>query len=163
MIGSFDLVITCFGYVWIGLDKLKMIPDIYTRFKDDIEIAIESLEKGSQLVEDIIIIDDTKKIVDEKKTDTKITMEIVQRVANSINPMIKLTVDTPCSHEDGKLPVLDVNEEEDNRIDFEFFEKPTKNSRVILANSALGWSKKRTILWQQVGVAPEKNERMVLT
>ena len=66
------------------MDKLKIIPDIYTRFKDDIEIVVESLEKGSQLVEDKIIIDDTKKIVDEQKTDTKITMEIVQRVANSI-------------------------------------------------------------------------------
>ena len=67
--------------------------------------------------------------------------------------MIKLTVDTPCSHEDGKLPVLDVkvdvNEEEDNRIDFEFFEKPTKNPRVILASSALSISQKRTILTQE--------------
>jgi hypothetical protein len=29
------------------LKFFKMIPEIYTRFKDDIEIAIESLEKGS--------------------------------------------------------------------------------------------------------------------
>ena len=67
--------------------------------------------------------------------------------------MIQLTVDTPCNYPDGKLPVLDLtvnmNPVEGNRIDFEFFEKPTKNSRVILANSALGWSKKRTILTQE--------------
>ena len=82
-----------------------------------------------------------------------VTMEIVQRIANSINPMVKLTVDTPCNYEDGKLPVLDVkvdvNEEEDNRIDFEFFEKPTKNPRVILAKSALSNSQKRTIMTQE--------------
>ena len=123
-----------------------MIPEIYTRFKDDIEIAIESLEKGSKIIEDKIVIDDTKKELDKDKTDTKVTMEIIQKVANSINPMIKLTVDTPCNHEDGKLPVLDVkvdvNQEEDNRIDFEFFEKPTKNPCVILASSAISNSQK---------------------
>ena len=46
-------------------------------------------------------------------------------IANDINPMIKLTVETPCNFEDGKLPVLDVkvdvNEEENDRIDFQFF------------------------------------------
>ena len=84
-------------------------------------------------------------------------MEIVQKIANSIDPMIKLTVETPCNFADGKLPVLDVtvniNYKEDNRIDFEFFEKPTKkptkNPKVILANSALSISKKRTILKQE--------------
>ena len=52
-----------------------------------------------------------------------------------------------------KLPVLDikvnVNHEESNRIDFEFYEKPTRNPKVILANSALSYSKKRTILTQE--------------
>ena len=80
-------------------------------------------------------------------------MDIVQKIANSIDPMIKLTVETPCNFADGKLPVLDVtvniNYKEDNRIDFEFFEKPTKNPRVILANSALSMAKKRTILTQE--------------
>ena len=135
------------------LEKSQMTPEIYTRFKDDIEIAIESLEKGSKLIEDKIIIDDTKKEMDKDETDTKVTMEVIQNVANSINPMIKLTVDTPCNHDDGKLPVLDikvdVNHEKDNRIDFEFFEKPTKNPCVILASSALSNSQKRTILTQE--------------
>ena len=131
----------------IELKKYRMIPEVYTRFKDDIEIAIESLEKGSKLVEDKIVIDEDKKIVDEERTDNKVTMDIIQEIANSIDPMIKLTVETPCNFEDGKLTVLDlkvnVNEAENNRIDFEFFEKSTKNPRVILANSALSFSKKR--------------------
>ena len=80
-------------------------------------------------------------------------MEIIQQIANSIDPMIKLTVETLCHFEDGKLTVLDVkvnvNDDENNRIDFEFFEKSTKNPRVILANSALSFSKKRTILTQE--------------
>ena len=127
------------------LKKFKMIPDIYTRFKDDIEIVIESLEKGSKLTEDgTIEVDETKKEIDEGKSDSKVTMEIVQIVANSINPMIKLTVETPCNFKDGKMPVLDIkvriNDKEENRIDFEHFEKPTKNPRVILASSAFSCS-----------------------
>ena len=51
------------------------------------------------------------------------------------------------------MPVLDVkvkvNEKEQNRIDFELFSKPTKNPRVILADSALSFAKKRTILTQE--------------
>ena len=92
----------------------------------------------------------------EKKMKTRRTHKIqnyVQDIANSINPMIKLTVDTPCNYEGGKLPVLDikvdVNEAEGNRIDFEFFKKPTKNPNVILANSALSHTQKRTILTQE--------------
>jgi hypothetical protein len=135
------------------LEKFKLNPEIYTRFKDDIEVAIEALDKGSQLSNGIIEIDDKKKEEDMDKTDTKVTMEVVQKIANSINPMIKLTVDTPCNYEDGKLPVLDVkvdvNVAEDNRVDFEFFEKPTKNPRVILASSALSRTQKRTILTQE--------------
>ena len=138
------------------LHKLKsfnMIPEVYTRYKDDIELAIESLENGSKLEKDIITIDENKKLEDENKTDAKVTMDIIQEIANSIDPMIQLTVETPCNFSDGKIPVLDVkvnvNNEEDNRIDFEFFEKPTKNPRVILANSALSWSQKRTILTQE--------------
>ena len=36
-----------------------------------------------------------------------------------------------------------------NRIDYEFYEKPTKNSIVILADSAINFSAKRTILTQE--------------
>ena len=137
----------------VELEKYGMVPDIYSRFKDDIQIAVESLEKGSKIVDNKLVIDENKKIIDENKTDTETTMEIIQNMANSISPIIKVTVETPCNFEDKKLPVLDikvnVNEKEQNRIDFEFFEKPTKNPRVILADSALSFSQKRTILTQE--------------
>ena len=131
------------------LKSLEMVPVIYTRFKDDIEIVIEGLPKGSKLEDGKVVLDDTKEQADQDRSDSKVTME----VANSVNPMIQLTVKTPCNFKDGKLPVLDIkvniNDKEINRIDFEFYEKPTKNSRVILVNSALSFSKKRTILTQE--------------
>ena len=135
------------------LKSVKIDPEIYTRFKDDIQIVTESLEKGSMLMEDKIIVDDKKKEEDENKSDAKVTMGVVQKIANTIDPMIQLTVETPCNFADGKMPVLDVtvnvNCMEQNRIDFEFFEKPTKNPRVILADSAMSFSQKRTIPTQE--------------
>ena len=60
--------------------------------------------------------------------------------AESVDNMIKFTTDTPSMHENGKLAVLDVevkvNKKEEKRLDFVFFEKPTKNKRVVLAKNA---------------------------
>ena len=93
------------------LTELKahdIVPEVYSRFKDDIQIAMESLQKGSRLKDGKIVVDENQKILDENITDTKVTMNIIQQIANSINPMIKLTVETPCSFVNGKMPVLDV-------------------------------------------------------
>ena len=67
--------------------------------------------------------------------------------------MIKWTTDIPSSHEDKKVAVLDLkvnlNEVKVNRIDYEFFEKPTKNPTILMAKSAINSSSKRTILTQE--------------
>ena len=135
------------------LKKVDIKPLVYTRFKDDITVITESVEKGTKLVDGELVMDDHKKMEDERKTDAKVTMDIIVEIANSIDPMIKLTTETPCNFEDEMLPILDVkariNKEECNRVDFEFFEKQTKNSKVILASSALNWRTKRTILTQE--------------
>ena len=51
------------------------------------------------------------------------------------------------------MPVLDVeasvNKDKQNKIEFEFYEKPTKNKKVILSNSAIPSKQKRTILTQE--------------
>jgi hypothetical protein len=135
------------------LEKVGVTPDVYIRFKDDITIVNEALEKGSKITGGKIEIDKDKREMDKNKSDDKVTIEVIQEIANTINPMIQLTVETRCNFEDRKLPVLDVtvdiNLDENNRIDFQFFEKPTRNPRVILMDSALSFSQKRTILTQE--------------
>ena len=135
------------------LKKVEIETFVYTRYKDDIEVVAESVEKGTRLVEGKLIIDEQKKAEDDFESDAKITMEIIVQIANSIDPMIQLTIETPCHFENSMMPILDVevkiNKEEGNRIDFQFFEKPTKNSKVILADSALNPHAKRTILTQE--------------
>ena len=57
------------------------------------------------------------------------------------------------SNKNGKIPILDIqarlNKKENNRLDYEFFEKPTKNKNVILFDSAIPAKQKRTILTQE--------------
>ena len=105
------------------------------------------------MVEGRLIVDMEKKKEDEEKTDDNITMDVIRLVAESINPLIKFTTDIPSDHDDKKVAVLDLNiklnKEMRNRIDFEFFEKPTRNPKLILAESAINNNSKRTILTQE--------------
>ena len=123
------------------LDRLKTLGIetlLYSRLKDDILIATESLDKGTRFVNEELVKDEEMKIEDDHKSDTEVTMKVLQDIANSMDPMIKFTVDTPCNYSDNKMPVLDIkvsiNKSLGNRIDYEFYEKPTKNPRVILAD-----------------------------
>jgi hypothetical protein len=126
---------------------------MYSRFKDDIFISADSLEKGTKIEDGKLVVDLGKKEEDEEKCDDLITLEIVRQVAELVHPMIKFTVDIPSEHEDKKIAVLDLNVklnmEMHNRIDYEFFSKPTKNPKILLAKSAINASTKRTILTQE--------------
>ena len=65
--------------------------------------------------------------------------------------MISFTYDIPSNHQDQKMPVLDLKVylNQDGIIFHKFYEKITKNKFVILADSALSWQSKRTILTQE--------------
>jgi hypothetical protein len=148
----------CFMVNWdkqllMKLKNLGIEPEVYERFKDDIDVVTESLEKGSKFLDGRIVIDEEKKIIDEGKSDSKVTMEVIKEIAESIDPMIKLTIDTPCNYEDDAIAILDlkvsINAEEHNRIDYQFYEKPTKNEKVLLADAAMSAKQMRTILTQE--------------
>ena len=83
------------------------------------------IDKGTIFTDGRLVVDKKKKIEDEGKCDDEITMEVIKQVAESIDPMIKFTTDVPSYHEDKKIAVLDLkirlNEEMENRIDFEIF------------------------------------------
>ena len=131
----------------LGIDLL-----LYKRFKDDIFIVAEVIEKGSKYEEGNVIVDMVKKETDSNRKDEDITMEVVVDIAESLDGIIKFTYEIPDS-KSGKLAVLDVtvnvNKAKNNRMDYEFFEKPTKNKRVILKDAALPANQKRTILTQE--------------
>ena len=80
-------------------------------------------------------------------------MAVIKDVAESVDKMIEFTVDYPGNHKRRKMPVLDlvvsVNKDKQNKIEFEFYEKFTKNKKVLLSNSAIPSKQKRTILTQE--------------
>ena len=131
----------------LGIDLL-----LYKRYRDDIFIVAEVIEKGSKYEEGNVIVDMVKKETDSNRKDEDITMEVVVDIAESLDGIIKFTYEIPDS-KSGKLAVLDVtvnvNKAKNNRMDHEFFEKPTKNKRVILKDAALPANQKRTILTQE--------------
>jgi hypothetical protein len=108
--------------------------------------VIRAVEAGTKFKYGIIVVDLKKKITDQEKTDEEITMEVIREVADSVDEMIKFTVDYPGNHKSEKIPVLDVeaaiNKERENKIEFEFYKKPT-TKKVILSGSAIP-SKQKT-------------------
>ena len=138
------------------LDKLKSVGIqtlMYSRLKDDILIITESLDRGTKFEDDKLVFDATKGMEDAQKSDEEVTMEVIRDIAGSVDSMITFTYDIPGNYSNGKMPALDlivsINQAKDNRAEYELYEKPSKNSRVILANSALSSASKRTILTQE--------------
>jgi hypothetical protein len=72
------------------------------------EIQGWAVEAATKFKDGVLVNDLEKKITDEGKTDEEITMEVVREVADSVDEMIKFTVDYPGNHKSGKMPVLDV-------------------------------------------------------
>ena len=110
----------------IGLSLTGEIADcfginliLYQRFKDDITIVTEELDKGSKLENGRIIIDENKRTMDMDKHGDEITMEIIVEIAESVDDIVKFTADMPSKHKSNKIAILDVevniNKKEQNR------------------------------------------------
>ena len=78
------------------------------------------------------------------------TAKLLTEIGNSISNFIKLTADYPSKHENGFMPLLDIQVRVvDNQVDYKFYSKPMSNPYVILANSALPEQMKRNSLVQE--------------
>ena len=65
-------------------------------------------------------------------------MQEVQQVANNIHPSIRVTIDYPSNHADGKLPVLDTKQWiENGKLMHTYYSKPMSSKHVVMATSAL--------------------------
>ena len=71
---------------------------------------------------------------------------MIKDIANDVESMIQFTADVPSSYSDKKVPMLDtkvwLNNEDNNKIYYEFYEKPTKSCFVITKQSAMSTRKK---------------------
>ena len=65
--------------------------------------------------------------------------------------MIQFTFDVPSKNPDSKIAILDlkVNLDQNGNVIHNFYEKPTKHPQLILANSAISYHQKITIMTQE--------------
>ena len=91
-------------------------------------------------------------MVQDVRNDEERTFETIRQVGNSVNPMIQLTVDYPSKHENGRVPILDLEvwivrtEEGYQEIRYSFYEKPMKSDYVLMYRSAVPMATNRAAL-----------------
>ena len=144
-----DLFMLWWDQAFMEMLKLcDLDPDVYVRFKDDTDIIMDRLtDKHTAIYR--VLDRDTIKV---NENDPEFTATVISEIANKVHEMISFTFDTPERNEDQKLPILDLKVflNDENYLVHEFYEKPSRNPRVILASSALSWTLKRTIHTQEL-------------
>ena len=75
-------------------------------------------------------------------------MKVLQSIANSVHQSVRMTIDYPSKHQDGKVPMLDVKkwiQEVNGRwlTVYEHYEKEMATKAVIHATSAIPKATKR--------------------
>ena len=130
------------------LESVSLSCDLCVRFKDDGNIIMDKITNVPEEVWNII---DRNKLKFDIE-NPNFTANLIFELANKVHDMIDFTFDTPHMNADGKLPILDVKVHltPKNTLVHEFYEKPTRNLKVILAESALSWSQKRTVHTQEI-------------
>ena len=89
---------------------------------------------------------------DKDKQSDRRTMELIQTVADSLDPDIKVTFDTQSFHEDGFVPILDLKvryNPASRKIEYLFYKKPMANKLITMKSSAMSMKSKMNILTQQ--------------
>ena len=96
---------------------------MYGRYVDDIDVVLKTAQ------------------------DDKTTMQEVQQVANAIHPSIRVTIDYPSNHADGRLPVLDTKQWiENGKLMHTYYSKPMSSKHVVMETSALPEKMRTNIL-----------------
>ena len=133
------------------LKRCEIVLDLFVRFKDDLNIITDKIVDENEEIKNIL----GSEYISPQHFDgsnENYTAHILCLLANTVSDMIGFTYDTPAMNDDKKLPVLDLKVylNDHNKVIHEFYEKSSKNQRVILASSALSWSQKRFVHTQEI-------------
>ena len=130
--------------VWWGkqlkrrLDAINFQLKLHERYVDDTNIVAIKTELGARYDGEKLVVNEETVREDEGVPEDKRTMLIFQAVAKHIHPSIKLTIDCPSEHADGKVPMLDVKMwiakiDGKRRILYEHYEKQMATKAVVNA------------------------------
>ena len=124
------------------------------RYMDDIRAFLASLKKGWRWLEGGLYYCAAWRLDDEKleKSPTRRTADVLRDSMNDVFSFLNLTIEIAEDFEDKKLPTLDLKVwmSLDNKILFEFYEKPMNTNMVLQRKSALSENIKMSSLTQEV-------------
>ena len=134
------------------LQLLNINVDLLKRFIDDVNIVCDEIKPGTEYCDGVLAVNEEKEILDRDRPIDLVTMEVVRKVADDVSDMLKFTTDVPSNHNDKRMPVLDmkVRLDEENEIEYIFYEKPMKIKIVVGKSSALPNNVKKKTLTQEV-------------
>ena len=137
------------------LRELNIRLKLHERYIDDTNIINKQTPVGARFNGGHIVTTEESVAEDEGVPNDERTMKLLQSIANSIHPSIRMTIDYPSKYDDNKVPMLDVKlwlEEVDGRkrILYEHYEKEMATKAVIHSTSAISMKTKRTVLTQEM-------------
>ena len=137
------------------LDTINIQLPLHERYVDDSNVGTEETEVGARYNGERLVVTEESRNEDADLEADKRTMLLLQKVANSIHPTIRVTIDFPSNHVDGKVPMLNIKSwvettERRTRIKYEHYEKEMATKAVMHARSAVPEQMKRTVLTQEL-------------
>ena len=90
------------------MKKLKVKYELYKRYVDDILSALASLSPGVRWDGSKMVVKSEKVEEDKSVSADKRTFEELAKIAGTIFKCLDCTSDAPSSHEEEKVPVLDL-------------------------------------------------------
>ena len=111
-------------------DKLKEVNipnDLLKIYIDDVNGVHQTIKAGTEYIDGELRHNKEKEEEENNSTEDERTMKVVKEIANSIDPMVQMTIDVPSKHEDQRVPMLDVkawlDESNGKEIYYLFYEK----------------------------------------
>ena len=148
------IVMIEFGRRWKELtSELGIYVPLDAIYVDDHNIATREVKPGVRYNSDrrYIFLEQESVVRDRQLSATQRTAAFITSITNTIMPgSIKMKHDVPDNHEDGWLPVLDLQLRiNGSKIDTRFYRKPMASVKVIHKRSAVSNKAKRSILIQE--------------
>ena len=102
---------------------------MYKRYIDDQNLVVEAICRVVRFNKEEGRMEQVEGGAEEEVADDRRTFEMLREIADTIDPIIQLTVDYPSNHTSGRVPILDLevwmerNEDGFSQVRWSFYEK----------------------------------------
>ena len=90
------------------VEEVNIHLNLHERYVDDTNLATKETEVGARYENGSLTITEQTVAEDDGVPNDERTMKLLQTIANSIHPSIRMTIDYPSKHADGKVSVLNL-------------------------------------------------------